>query len=109
MANGEDLKIPIEIPWRLASSSQALKAGGPDDTTISLFTFEPNAEEFDDVFPDEKIVYLKFTVSISPMSLNDVTSVDVVRNHFDDTIPVYAMQLDLRVRFKMPRYAERAC
>ena len=98
MANGEDLKIPIEVPWRLASSSQALKAGGPDDTTISLFTFEPNAEEFDDVFPDGKIVYLKFTVSISPISLNDVTSVDVVRNHFDDTIPVYAMQLDLKLK-----------
>jgi hypothetical protein len=98
MANGEALPIPAEIGWRLASTSQALKSAGPDDTTISLFTFEPDEEAFVDVFPGQKIVYLKLTVSISPMSLADVTAVDVVRNYFDDTIPVYALQLDLKVK-----------
>ena len=98
MPNGEELQIPIEIPWRLAATSQTLKAGGPDDTTVSLFVFEPESEQFSIAFPNEKLVYLKINVSISPIPLSQVSSIDVVRNHFDDTIPVYATQIDLKIR-----------
>jgi hypothetical protein len=103
MANDENLPVPIEIPWQLISSTQALKAGGPDDATVSLFMYEPEIEEPDPEDPDavpsgDQLVYFKFTVSISPIPIADVTSVDIVRNHFDDTTPIYAVLLDLKLR-----------
>jgi hypothetical protein len=43
MANGSEANVylPEEIPWKLASTTQVWKEGGPEDTTISLFYYEP--------------------------------------------------------------------
>ena len=43
MANGDELPLSLEIPWRLASTTQLLTGGEPDETTISFFTFRPDA------------------------------------------------------------------
>jgi hypothetical protein len=37
----EKLSLPEEIPWKLASTTQPLAAGKPDQTSIPLFVFEP--------------------------------------------------------------------
>ena len=92
--NGDD--FPSEIPWELVSSTQVLKAGGPSDVTISMFKYEPEAEEPD--LSDDQLIYLKFTVSVASINFSDITSVDIVRNYFDDTIPIHAVLLDLTLR-----------
>lgn len=61
MADEEVLPPPLEIPWKLASTTQPLSAGEPDETAIALFTFEPDDEEITGRFPDQRLVYLKFT------------------------------------------------
>jgi hypothetical protein len=67
MANAE-LPIPLEIPWRLASTTQQLKLGEPDDTSISLFYYQPILESLTTDYPDENLIYLKFVVSCSPIA-----------------------------------------
>ena len=58
---------PLEIPWRLAATTQPLAAGEPAETAISLFFFEPADEDAARAsLPDESLVFLKFTASISP-------------------------------------------
>ena len=37
----DELPLPLEIPWRLASTTQPLVAGEPDQTSLSLFFHEP--------------------------------------------------------------------
>jgi len=37
MADEEPGLPPVEIPWRLAATTQTLGAGEADETTISLF------------------------------------------------------------------------
>ena len=37
-----ELPLPLEIPWRLASTTLPLTAGEPDQTSISLFVFTPD-------------------------------------------------------------------
>ncbi len=65
----EDVPLPpIEIPWKLAATTQPLSAGEPAETALSLFFFEPDDETLTSQFPDEKLVFVKFTTSISPAS-----------------------------------------
>ena len=66
MANEDVLKLPVEIPWKLAATTQPLSTGEPDETTISMFYFMPKDEEIADHYPDERLVYLKVAVSVSP-------------------------------------------
>jgi hypothetical protein len=97
MANEDDLPLPIEIPWRLASTTQLLNAGDPDQTTISLFTFQPDDEDLLSDFPGQKIVLLKVTVSISPASFPPGT-VPPIASALGEGIPCYHVLLDLKVR-----------
>jgi hypothetical protein len=41
MADEEPGLPPVEISWRLAATTQPLAAGEVDETTISIFFFEP--------------------------------------------------------------------
>ena len=66
MANEDELPLSLEIPWRLASTTQLLTGGEPDETTISFFTFRPDDQGLLSRFPGQSIVFLKVTVSISP-------------------------------------------
>lgn len=47
----EELQLPIEIPWKLGSTTQPLETGGPKETTISLFFHEPKDESLVSVSP----------------------------------------------------------
>lgn len=66
MAEANELLSPIEVPWKLASTTQPLSANEPAETALSLFFFEPDDETLTSKFADERIVFVKYTASISP-------------------------------------------
>ena len=93
----DDLPIPLEIPWRLAATTQRLREGFPEDTTISMFVYEPRTATLDADYPDERLVFLKFTVSVSPVALEGSELPDWIRSQFVGGLPVLHMVLDLGV------------
>lgn len=86
---------PIEIPWRLAATTQPLVAGEPDETAISLFTFQPDDEALTSLFPDEQLLYLKFAVSVSPAALPPGTPPVAA---LGEGAPCLHLRLDLKIR-----------
>ncbi len=90
----ENNNLPIEIPWKLACSSQPLELGEPAQTSISLFTFEPDDELLNSQFPNERLIYLKFTLSVSPGSIPNSPPIAAI----GEGIPCFYLQLDLRIR-----------
>ena len=95
----DDLPIPIEIPWQLASTTQPLVAGQPSDTAISLFTFEPDAEEIGKDFPDQRVIFLKVTTTVSPAPFPPDAG-PIVASMLGEGVPCYHAQLDMVVRKK---------
>jgi len=90
----ENLPLPLEIPWKLASTTQALATGEPDQTSISFFVFEPDNEKLTSQFPNERLIYLKFTVSVSPASIPSAPPVSAL----GEGVPCFHLLLDLKVR-----------
>jgi hypothetical protein len=97
MADEEAPLPPIEIPWRLAATTQPLAAGEPAETALSLFFFEPDDATLTSQFPDEKLVFVKFTASISPASFPAELS-RVAASFLGEGIPCQHVLLDLKVR-----------
>ena len=95
MADEEALP-PLEIPWRLASTTLPFSNAEPDQTSISLFTHVPDDAELSATFPDEALVYIKVTTSISPGTL----PISAPGGALGEGIPVYHTLLDLKVRRK---------
>lgn len=89
--------LPIEIPWKLASTTQPLAAGEPEQTSMSLFFFEPDEESLTSQFPDEKLVFLKVTASVSPATFPAELS-RVAASFLGEGIPCFHLLLDLKVR-----------
>src|SRR4030095_5458727 len=98
MADDDALPPPLEIPWRLASTTLPFSNGEPDQTSISLFTHVPDDEVLTAKFPDEKLVYIKVTASISPATFPIFPPFP--SGALGEGIPVYHMLLDLKVRKK---------
>ena len=96
MANGE-LPIPLEIPWRLASTTQELKAGDPEDASISLFFYQPILESLATDYPDENLIYLKFVVSCSPIADPDPAFSDLAKSFLEGGLPVWLLLLELKL------------
>jgi hypothetical protein len=92
----DEVPPPLEVPWRLASTTQPLVAGEPDQTSLSLFYHEVSDDLLTSVAPDEKLVYLKFTASISPVSFPGDSR--LVAMFLGEGIPCLHLRLDLRVR-----------
>ncbi|CAN5738757.1 hypothetical protein BH20VER1_BH20VER1_06330 [soil metagenome] len=99
MPEGDDLRLPLEIPWRLASTTLPFSNNEPDQTSISLFTFEPDEDALTSKFPDERIIFVKVSVSISPASFPPGTP-PFGGEHLGEGVPCYHMLLDLKVRPK---------
>ncbi len=98
MAEDDDLQLPLEIPWKLASTTLPFSAGEPDQTSISLFFHEPDDDLLTSKFPDERLVFVKFAVSISPASFPPGTPPPF--GLLGEGVPCYHMLLDLKVRRK---------
>jgi hypothetical protein len=97
MADAAELLPPIEIPWKLASTTQPLSAGEPAETALSLFVFEPDDETLTSTFPDDRIVFVKYTASISPAKFPAELS-KVAATFLGEGIPCMHVLLDLKVR-----------
>ncbi len=97
MAEADELLPPIEIPWKLASTTQPLSAGEPAETALTLFFFEPDDATLTSKFPDEKLVFVKFTASISPAKFPAELS-KVAATFLGEGIPCMHVLLDLKVR-----------
>lgn len=91
-----ELPLPLEIPWRLASTTLPLTAAEPDQTSISLFVFTPDDANVTARFPDERLVFLKFTVSVSPATIPG----SVPAGLLGEGVPCFHLLLDLKVRKK---------
>jgi hypothetical protein len=85
--------IPIEIPWKLASTTQPLTDGEPNQTSISMFVFEPDEDKLTGEFPRERLIYLKFTVTVSPASFPDTQPGTAL----GEGVPCFHLLLDLKV------------
>jgi hypothetical protein len=97
MAEEDTPLPPIEIPWKLAATTQPLSAGEPAQTALSLFFFEPDDATLTSRFPDDKLVFVKFTASISPASFPPELS-RVAASFLGEGIPCMHVLLDLKVR-----------
>jgi hypothetical protein len=93
----EELPPPIEIPWRLAATTQPRVEGDPAETTISLFFHEPDDEVLSGLFPDERLVYLKATVSVSPARFPEDAR-GIAATYLGEGVPCFHLLLDLEVR-----------
>jgi hypothetical protein len=93
----EPLPLPIEIAWKLASTTQPLASGVPEETSLSLFFFEPDEELLTSEFPDDRLVFVKVTVTISPASFPAKLS-RLAATFLGEGIPCLHMLLDLNVR-----------
>ncbi|MEO6362566.1 MAG: hypothetical protein ABIO71_05025 [Caldimonas sp.] len=94
-----ELPIPVEIPWQLLSTTQPLTAGGPAETTLSLFSFQPDDEDFGKRFPGQTLIFFKLSASISPATFPPGVA-PVAATVLGEGIPVYHALLDMRVRLK---------
>jgi len=97
MAEADDLLPPIEIPWKLAATTQPLASGEPAQTALSLFFFEPDDAALTSQFPDDRLVFVKITATISPASFPAELS-RVAASFLGEGIPCMHLLLDLRVR-----------
>ncbi|KQY86799.1 hypothetical protein [Pelomonas sp. Root1444] len=97
MAEPEAALPPIEIPWKLASTTQPLVTGEPAQTAMSLFFFEPDDANLTGAFPDERLVFVKITASVSPASFPAELS-KVAASFLGEGIPCMHLLLDLKVR-----------
>lgn len=97
MAEAAELLPPIEIPWQLAATTQPLSANEPEETALSLFFFEPDDATLSSKFPDDRIVFVKYTASISPAKFPAELS-KVAASFLGEGIPCYHVLLDLKVR-----------
>ena len=97
MAEDDNSLPPIEIPWKLASTTQPLSAGEPAQTAMSLFFFEPDDTTLTSQFPDEKLVFIKITATVSPASFPAELS-RVAASFLGEGIPCMHLLLDLKVR-----------
>ena len=93
----DELPPPLEIPWRLASTTQPRVAGDPDQTSISLFYFEPDDDDLTGDYPDERLVYIKITATISPARFPEDRE-GVVSRFLGEGVPCFHALLDLEVR-----------
>ena len=91
---------PIEIPWQLAATTRRLEdtdLGGP---TISLFTYFPTLPpELEAAYPGESLVYLRFSVSVSPLLSEEMVE-DEERAEFLHELligPVKRLIFDLKI------------
>ena len=87
---------PLEIPWKLAATTQPLVTSEPAQTALSLFFFEPDDAALVGAFPDERIVFVKLTASVSPASIPPTLS-PVAAAFLGEGVPCMHLLLDLKV------------
>ena len=67
MADDTNLTAPVEIPWQLLSRRGPDSA--EDQTSIATFVYIPPLPDAESDYPDDRLVYFKFSVSVFPFRL----------------------------------------
>lgn len=96
MAELNKMQSPAEIPWQLVATN-ALKSGKnlPSFTTLSVFLHEPQDRSLLENYPNDRIVYFKFTVSVSPIRPEGRRKfADII---FQEGLPVKHFNLNLKI------------
>ena len=92
----DEPKMPLEIPWKLASTTQTLATGDPAQTAMSLFFFVPDKDDLTAEFPNERLVFVKVTATVSPASFP--SNISAVASQFlGEGVPCMHLLLDLKV------------
>ncbi len=65
MADETDLTVPVDIPWQLLSRRGPDSA--EDQTSIATFIYIPPLPDLDAKYPEDRLVYFKFCVSVFPV------------------------------------------
>lgn len=88
---------PLEIPWTLAATTQPLAPFEPADNAISIFWYLPDDKALTSEFPNDRLVYLKFAVTVSPAPVPPGVPFPA-GFALGDRIPCFHLRLDLKVR-----------
>ena len=100
----EELAAPVDIPWQLLSRRGPDSA--EDQTSIATFVYIPPLAGFGHDYPDDQLVYFKFSVSVFPFRLNvpRIAPFEV----FDEAFaPVWRMILEVEITSKAERPAKQ--
>ncbi|MCP4364342.1 MAG: hypothetical protein GY800_03465 [Planctomycetes bacterium] len=94
----ENLPVPKEIPWQLAATTRVLRGDsvGYTGSSISIFTCEPELNELKKDYPDDKLVYFKFTVSLASdrQAMQANMAKDASRLLFQGGLPIWTSVFD---------------
>jgi hypothetical protein len=104
MAEADDLTVPLDIPWQLLSRRGPDSAEDP--TSIATFVYIPLLPDLDAKYPDDRLVYFKFSVSVFPFRL-DVPRVPPAEVFDEAFAPVWRMVLDVEITPKTAPPAPR--
>jgi hypothetical protein len=97
MAEANELMVPVDIPWQLLSRRGPDSAEDP--TSIATFVYVPLLPDLDAKYPDDRLVYFKFSVSVFPFRL-DVPRVPPAEVFDEAFAPVWRMILDVEITSK---------
>lgn len=86
---------PLDIPWRLASTTQPLAAGEPEATSLSLFTFEPDDAALNHTSGNERVI-IRILASVGPAAFPAALN-RLAASLLGEGIPCLHLLLDLRV------------
>ncbi|HEX8150569.1 MAG TPA: hypothetical protein VF591_25520 [Pyrinomonadaceae bacterium] len=98
----DELSIPTEVSWQLLATSMTSPIlSDTDSSSISVFTYVPKLESLEKDYPNDRLVYLKFTASVSPISVAGIGSDGTGRDPFDllgaRDYPVWRTILDVTI------------
>jgi len=99
MADEDELALPLDIPWRLLSRRGPDSAEDP--TSLSTFVYVPLLPELDATYPDDRLVYFKFSVSVFPFHL-DIPRKPPFEVLDEAFAPVWRMVLDVEITANGP-------
>lgn len=91
---------PIEIPWQLSATTRRLGETNLASPTISLFTYWPTLpEEIAAAYRGERLLYLKFVISVSPLLSGAMVDDEEVAEFLDELLirPVKRLVFDLKI------------
>ena len=96
------LPIPIEVPWQLLSTTLPFEGPLlPNRCSLSVFSYVPNSPTLASDFPNDQLVFLKFSLSIAPELPNRLwTLAELFMTQF---APVWHAVLDVQITSNPPK------
>jgi hypothetical protein len=94
MPEENEPSVPLDVPWQLLSRRGPDSADDP--TSIATFVHVPVLPELDTHYPDDRLIYFKFSVSVFPFHLDVPRAAPL--DIFDEAVaPVWRMMLEVEI------------